>query len=116
MPLALQAKLLRVLQSGEFAPLGSEKEVKADAWVIASTNQNLGENVKKGLFREDLYYRLNIIKIYISPLRERTEDIPLLIDHFLTKYTTQFGNKKITTPSHNILERLISTLIFHQYH
>ena len=70
MPLALQAKLLRVLQSGEFAPLGSEKEVKADAWVIASTNQNLVENVKKGLFREDLYYRLNIIKIYIPPFEK----------------------------------------------
>jgi transcriptional regulator with PAS, ATPase and Fis domain len=108
MPLSLQAKLLRVLQSGEFAPLGSEKEVRTDVWVIASTNQNLGENVKKRLFREDLYYRLNIIKIYIPPLRERPEDISLLIDHFLTKYTNQFGNKKITNPSHDILSRLIS--------
>jgi two-component system response regulator AtoC len=108
MPLALQAKLLRVLQSGEFAPLGSEKEVKADAWVIASTNQNLGENVKKGLFREDLYYRLNIIKIYIPPLRERPEDIPLLIDYFLIKYTSQLGKKKITHPGHHIIERLIA--------
>jgi two-component system, NtrC family, response regulator AtoC len=107
MPLALQAKLLRVLQSGEFAPLGSEKEVKADAWVIASTNQNLGENVKKGLFREDLYYRLNIIKIYIPPLRERPDDIPLLIDYFLKKYTSQFGKKKLTPPSDHIIERLI---------
>lgn len=108
MPLALQAKLLRVLQSGEFAPLGSEKEVKADAWVIASTNQNLGENVKKGLFREDLYYRLNIIKIYIPPLRERPEDISLLIDHFLKKYTSQFGNRRLTPPGHHIIEKLIA--------
>ena len=108
MPLALQAKLLRVLQSGEFAPLGSEKEVKADAWVIASTNQNLGENVKKGLFREDLYYRLNIIKLYIPPLRERPEDIPILIDYYLKKYTTQFGKKKLTPPSNHIIERLIA--------
>ncbi len=108
MPLALQAKLLRVLQSGEFAPLGSEKEVKADAWVIASTNQNLGENVKKGLFREDLYYRLNIIKIYIPPLRERPEDISLLIDYFLKKYTSQFGKKKLTPPSDHIIERLVA--------
>jgi two-component system response regulator AtoC len=108
MPRSLQAKLLRVLQSGEFSPLGSEKEVIADAWVIASTNQNLGENVKKGLFREDLYYRLNIIRIYIPPLRERPQDISLLIDHYLTKYTSQFGNIKLTTPSHNIIERLIS--------
>ena len=108
MPLALQAKLLRVLQSGEFAPLGSEKEVKADAWVIASTNQNLGENVKKGLFREDLYYRLNIIKIYIPPLRERPEDIPILIDYYLEKYTSQFGKKKLTPPNHHNIERLIA--------
>ena len=108
MPLSLQAKLLRVLQSGEFAPLGSEKEVTADAWVIASTNQNLGENVKKGLFREDLYYRLNIIKIYIPPLRERPQDISLLIDHYLTKYTSQFGKIRLTKPSNNIIERLIS--------
>ena len=107
MPLALQAKLLRVLQSGEFAPLGSEKEVKADAWVIASTNQNLGENVKNGLFREDLYYRLNIIKIYIPPLRERPEDIPLLIDYFLKKYISQLGKKKITPPGHHVIKRLI---------
>ena len=95
MPLALQAKLLRVLQSGEFAQLGSEKEVTADAWVIASTNQNLGENVKKGLFREDLYYRLNIIKIYIPPLRNRPEDIPPLIDYFIERYASQFDRSKI---------------------
>ena len=108
MPLALQAKLLRFLQSGEFSPLGSEKEITADVWVIASTNQNLWENVKKGLFREDLYYRLNIIKIYIPPLRERPQDIPLLIDHYLTKYTSQFANKKFTSPGHNIMEKMIS--------
>jgi len=108
MPLSLQAKLLRVLQSGEFTPLGSEKEVTTDVWIIASTNQDLGKNVKKGLFREDLYYRLNIIRIFIPPLRERPEDIPLLIDHYLTNYKTQFENKKIPNPSHNIIKRLIS--------
>ena len=108
MPLALQAKLLRVLQSGEFAPLGSEKEVRADAWVIASTNQNLGENVKRGLFREDLYYRLNIIKIFIPPLRERPEDIPILMDYYLKKYTSQFSKKKLTHPNSHIMERLMA--------
>jgi two-component system response regulator AtoC len=108
MPRLLQAKLLRVLQSGEFSPLGSEKEVTADAWVVASTNQNLGENVKKGLFREDLYYRLNIIKIYIPPLRERPQDIPLLIDHYLTQITSQLGKTRLTSPGHNIIERLVS--------
>jgi two-component system, NtrC family, response regulator AtoC len=108
MPRSLQAKLLRVLQSGEFSPLGSEKEVKADAWVIASTNQNLGEHVKKGLFREDLYYRLNIIKIYIPPLRERPEDIPTLIDYFIEKYASQFDRNKISKPDSDATEKLIA--------
>ncbi|MDH3359068.1 MAG: sigma-54 dependent transcriptional regulator [Desulfobacteraceae bacterium] len=108
MPRSLQAKLLRVLQSGEFAPLGSEKEVTADAWVIASTNQNLGENVKKGLFREDLYYRLNIIKIYIPPLRNRPEDIPTLIDYFIEKYASRFDRKKISKPDTDAMEKLIA--------
>jgi two-component system response regulator AtoC len=108
MPRSLQAKLLRVLQSGEFSRLGSEKEVTADAWVIASTNQNLGENVKKGLFREDLYYRLNIIKIYIPPLRERPEDIPTLIDYFIEKYASQFDRNKISKPDSDVTEKLIA--------
>jgi transcriptional regulator with PAS, ATPase and Fis domain len=108
MPRPLQAKLLRVLQSGEFAPLGSEKEVTADAWVIASTNQNLGENVKKGLFREDLYYRLNIIKIYIPPLRNRPEDIPTLIDYFIEKYASQFDRNKISKPDADAMEKLMA--------
>ena len=108
MPLSLQAKLLRVLQSGEFAPLGSEKEVTADAWVIASTNQNLEENVKKKRFREDLYYRLNIIKIYIPPLRNRPEDIPTLIDYFIEKYASQFDRNKISKPDSDAMEKLIA--------
>jgi two-component system, NtrC family, response regulator AtoC len=108
MPRSLQAKLLRVLQDGEFARLGSEKEVTADAWVIASTNQNLGESVKKGLFREDLYYRLNIIKIYIPPLRDRPEDIPALIDYFIEKYASQFDRNKISKPDSDALEKLIA--------
>jgi two-component system response regulator AtoC len=108
MPRSLQAKLLRVLQSGEFSPLGSEKEVTADAWVIASTNQNLGENVQKGLFREDLYYRLNIIKIYIPPLRSRPEDISTLIDYFIEKYASQFDRNKISKPDSDVMEKLIA--------
>ena len=108
MSLSLQAKLLHVLQSGEFSPLGSEKDVKTDAWVIAATNQKLEKKVEKGLFREDLYYRLNIIKMYISPLRKRPEDIPLLIDHFLTKYTSRFDKKKVLKPSRDDMENLIS--------
>jgi two-component system response regulator AtoC len=108
MPVLLQAKLLRVLQSGEFAPLGSEKEVTADAWVVASTNQNLEENVEKGLFREDLYYRLNIIKIYIPPLRNRREDIPTLIDYFIEKYASQFDRNKISKPDSDVMGKLIA--------
>ena len=80
MSLVLQAKLLHVLQSGEFAPLGSEKDLKTDTWVIAATNHDLKQDISDGKFREDLYYRLNIIKIYIAPLRERPEDILPLID------------------------------------
>ena len=108
MSIQLQSKLLHVLQSGEFAPLGSEKEVKTDAWVIAATNQELDKKVEKGLFREDLYYRLNIIKIYIPPLRNRPEDIPLLINHFINKYTAQFDKKNLLKPNRDDMEKLTS--------
>jgi transcriptional regulator with PAS, ATPase and Fis domain len=108
MSLSLQSKLLHVLQSGEFAPLGSEKEVRSDAWVITATNQELEKKVKKGLFREDLYYRLNIIKIYISPLRNRPEDIPPLIDYYIEKYASQFDGKKISKPDSDAMEKLIA--------
>jgi len=108
MPLLLQSKLLHVLQGGEFAPLGSEKGVISDAWVIASTNQELEKRVKERLFREDLFYRLNTIKIYIPPLRNRPEDIPLLIDYFIKKYASQFGGKKISKPDVDAMEKLIT--------
>ena len=105
MSLRLQAKLLHVLQSGEFSPLGSEKEVKADCWVIAATNQKLENCVSKKVFREDLYYRLNIIQIEIPPLRTRPEDIPLLIDYYLDMYSAQFETRVLTKPSAQILEK-----------
>ena len=108
MSLSLQSKLLHVLQGGEFAPLGSEKEVRTDAWVIAATNQELEQKVKKGLFREDLYYRLNTIKIYISPLRNRPEDIPLLIDYFIEKYSSQFDKNRIPKPDPDDMEKLMT--------
>jgi len=76
MSFQLQSKLLHVLQGGEFSPLGSEKEVKTDAWIIAATNHELERDIEDGKFREDLYYRLNIIRINVDPLRERPEDIP----------------------------------------
>lgn len=108
MSLSLQSKLLHVLQSGEFAPLGSEKEVRSDAWVIAATNQELEQKVKKGLFREDLYYRLNTIKIFIPPLRNRPEDIPPLIDYYIEKYASQFDKKRIPKLEPDAMEKLMA--------
>jgi two-component system response regulator AtoC len=105
---SLQSKLLHVLQSGGFSPLGSEREVRSDAWIIAATNQELEKKVKEGLFREDLYYRLNIIKIYIPPLRDRPEDIPLLIDYYIEKYAFHFDGKKISKPDSDAMEKLIA--------
>ena len=106
MSLVLQAKLLHVLQSGEFAPLGSEKELKTDTWVIAATNHDLKQDISDGKFREDLYYRLNIIKIYISPLRERPEDIEPLIDFYLEQYASQLGSANIERPPSEVIARL----------
>jgi len=106
MSLVLQAKLLHVLQSGEFAPLGSEKDIKTDTWVIAATNHDLKQDINEGKFREDLYYRLNIIKIHVAPLRERPEDIPPLIDFYLKEYANQLGDANIERPSAAIIEKL----------
>jgi len=86
MPLVLQAKLLDVLQSGEFARLGGTDVVKVKTWVIASTNHDLEKDMKEGKFREDLYYRLNIIKIEMPPLRERKDDLSLMMDYMIEKY------------------------------
>jgi len=86
MPLVLQAKLLQVLQSGDFTRLGGTEDVKVNAWVVAATNHDLEKDQQEGRFREDLYYRLNIIKIDIPPLRERRQDIPLLLKHFIQKH------------------------------
>ena len=91
MPLLLQAKLLQVLQGGEFTRLGGTKDVKVNAWVIASTHHDLENDMKNGVFREDLYYRLNIIKIEMPSLRERREDIPLLTKHFIRKYQKEMN-------------------------
>jgi len=82
MPVSLQAKMLQVLQDFQFSRLGAKNDVRVNCWVLAATNQDLERCVKEGRFREDLYYRLNIIRIFIPPLRERQDDINLLIDHF----------------------------------
>jgi DNA-binding NtrC family response regulator len=85
----LQSKLLRVLQEKEFERVGSSQTLKVDVRVIAATNHNLEEAIQKGTFREDLYYRLNVVTISLPPLRERKEDIPPLIEHFLKKYSRE---------------------------
>ena len=84
---SLQMKLLRFLQEKEFERVGSNQTIKTDARVMAATSRDLEEGLRRGTFREDLYYRLNVIAIFLPPLRERREDIPLLIDHFLQKYS-----------------------------
>ena len=108
MPLALQSKLLHTLQDGDFTPLGSEKSFITDVWVIAATNHNLEDDIEKGNFREDLYYRLNGIKINIEPLRNRPEDIPPLINYFTKKYHSQLNGKHLGTFSKSAAEKLIN--------
>ncbi|MBI5167189.1 MAG: sigma-54-dependent Fis family transcriptional regulator [candidate division NC10 bacterium] len=90
-PLSLQVKLLRVLQEREFERLGGTETLKVDVRIICATKRDLAEGVKKGAFREDLYYRLNVIPIYLPHLRKRKEDIPLLVDHFLRLYSQKMG-------------------------
>ncbi|MEW6530957.1 MAG: sigma-54 dependent transcriptional regulator [Thermodesulfobacteriota bacterium] len=94
MSLATQAKLLRVLQEREFEPLGSTRTVKVDIRIIAASNKVLLDEVKKGTFREDLFYRLNVVPIHLPPLRDRKEDIPLLAEHFLKIYNEK-NNKNV---------------------
>jgi Nif-specific regulatory protein len=90
-PLSLQAKLLQVLQDREFSRLGGKKDVRVDVRVIAATNKNVEEFVENGHFREDLYYRMNVVNIHIPPLRERKEEIPIFVEYFLDKYRKKYN-------------------------
>jgi two-component system, NtrC family, response regulator AtoC len=106
-PLAIQSKLLNVLQSGEYNRLGGTGHIKADSWVITSTNHELDKDIKQGLFREDLYYRLNIIKIELPPLRDRKDDIPLLTDYFIEKNRVEMstdGQFSLTSELKNLFQ------------
>ena len=105
--LATQAKLLRVLQEGVVRRIGSSKEEKVDVRIICATHRNLEEMIEKGMFREDLYYRLNVIPLEIPPLRDRKEDIPLLVSYFVQKMNKKL-NKSVGSTSMVFLERLMS--------
>ncbi len=105
MPLSLQVKLLRVLQEREVIPIGGSEVVEIDVQIIAATNKNLEKMVEEGTFREDLYYRLNVIPLHIPPLRERQEDIPLLSLHFLQKFNEKYGrNNQLSQDALDVLE------------
>lgn len=103
LPLELQVKLLRVIQENEFERLGGTKTIKTDVRIIAATNRNLKTEVESGNFREDLWYRLNVYPITVPPLRQRKEDIPLLVEHFVNAYAKKFG-KTITSVSPRALQ------------
>jgi formate hydrogenlyase transcriptional activator len=107
LPVELQAKLLRVLQEGEFERLGNPKTMKVNVRVIAATNRNLHQAIARKEFREDLYYRLNVFPILCPPLRERKEDIPLLVKHFCQKHEGKIGRKITHIPS-RVMEALIN--------
>ena len=105
MSLRTQAKVLRALEEQRFEPLGAAESVNVDVRVVASTNKNLEDEIERGNFREDLFYRLNVIPFSVPPLRERREDIPLLAEHFLREFTTAYGRKpkELTPEAYQVL-------------
>jgi transcriptional regulator with PAS, ATPase and Fis domain len=107
MPVAMQAKLLQALQDGEFYRVGGQKKIKVDTRVIVATNVDLAKAMERGTFREDLYYRLNVVEVAIPPLRERREDIPRLLELFVDKYGKRYGRSMGEVPS-EIVERFLT--------
>ena len=109
MSLSLQGKLLQVLQDREFSRLGGKKDIRVDVRVLVATNKNMEEGVKNGQFREDLYYRLNVVNVTIPPLRERREEIPIFVEYFLDKFSKKY-QKKVPPLSDKIIK------VFSEYH
>jgi len=107
MPLSLQVKLLRVLESEKVRRVGENKPESVDVRLVAATSRDLEDRVRDGEFREDLFYRLNVVRIHIPPLRSRTEDIPILVDHFLGRFNVRFGKAIEEVPS-EVMEVLLS--------
>jgi DNA-binding NtrC family response regulator len=107
---AVQVRLLRVLEEKVFEPLGSTKPIKTNARVISATHRNLEERVRQGRFREDLYYRINVVKISLPPLAERKEDIPVLVDHFVERFNRLTGKKIM-----GLSRQAIAALMLHEW-
>jgi two-component system nitrogen regulation response regulator NtrX len=105
MSLKTQAKVLRSLEEQRFEPVGAETSIQVDVRVVAATNKNLEDEIERGNFREDLFYRLNVIPFYVPPLRERVQDVPVLADHFLREFTTAYGRKpkELTPEAYQVL-------------
>lgn len=106
LPLDLQGKLLRAVQEQVIVKVGGTQEIKVNTRIIAASNKNLEERVRKGAFREDLFYRLNVVSLTIPPLRDRKEDIPVLTKHFLTRFAAQFNLSEVPSISQETLEKM----------